>query len=899
MMNRRKNLQYISEIVLIFIFGLFLAGCSIFSYEKPKPVPQGEVRFYLQEGDKYLSAGNYNKAIESYSGAADLDPESVEARRKLGELYISLDKLEAALEQFTQIIQIDPSYSYAYNYRGFIYNNQEKWAEAVKEFKAALEVDPENVYSLNHLGLMYKRMERFEDAKEVLQEAIELDPEMDTPDSKDTHNYLGLVYQDQGEYEKAEAEFRKVLEHFPNDADTFNYLGTALENQGKYQDAAKQYQEVLDIKPEDEFAKSRLEELQLSGVILIEIPPVEIVKDDVEQYIASAPGAYEYPDAGAVILLDKLSYEFTESGAARYTVHQIVKVLNERGISEFGEVYMYFNAKTQNIGVNVARTILPNGTIVEAPRDAYHDITPPGLAEYNLYSDLMIKVISMPALEPGAILEYKITVEDAMESELSWILGSMSFQWIEPVLNSKCVLHLPKDVEIRWKSYNLDIEPVITVGEDESLTYIWITKDNTPVFPEIAMPPLSEIAKFMMFSTTESWDDVYEWYKELADTQYLINKEIKGKISELITGKDSKANKAKAIFEFVASEIRYVAIELGMGAYQPYPAADVFKYRYGDCKDKVTLLIAMLREAGIDAYPVLISPAPHRKVDTDIPSIGQFSHVIAAVQMEDNYIFLDPTVATCSYGDLPAGDQGRQAFVIGKDRGDFIETPVYPSEANKTISTSEITMMEDGTINGWEQTTATGQAEMYLRSVYRLVTPDRRKEFMQIVLNQRYPGVQIQEISISDLYDLDKPLEVRVDFSCPEYGSEYEEMLIFPVPSEDFSAYAPLVGLLKRQYDLYLGYNMVIEKQLTLSIPEGYITTSLPRDKSVDHELGNFMSKYEKLDSSTVRYSVSLKLDAPVVSPEDYSGFKNFMEAAAREDRAHIILKRSGSALGL
>ena len=888
------------KLALLLIVSSLLAGCALFGDTRPKPVPMGEVRFHIQEGDRYLKEGSYERAVESYAAAIELNPKDIDARRKLGEAHANYGKTGLALEEFARIIEIDPSYTHAYNYRGFLYIKDEKWEEAAREFESALKVDPDDLYALNQLGLSYGMMGRFEDAEDTLQKAVELDPEMDDPESRDTHNYLGRVYRDEGKYEEAIAEFGKTLEHFPTDTDAHNYLGTVYEKMGQYQDAANEYRETLKIDPQDTLAISKLEALQQAGAVVFEIAPVEIVKDDAEHYISSAPDASEYPNAGAIVLLDKLSYEITDGGSGRYTVHQIVKVCDERGIAEFGEIAIPFNSKYQNIGVNVARTVLPDGTEVEAAMDAYHDITPPGLAEYNLYSDMMLKVVSMPALQPGAILEYEVTVEDAQAvTERYWVWGGMAFQWVEPVLTSKCILRVPKDVDVKWKLYNCQIDPVIT-EDDENLTYIWISKDNPEIVLEAAMPPLDEVTPLLMFSTAESWEEVYEWYKELAEPQEQIDEAIKGKVAELIAGKATREEKAKAIFEFVASEIRYVAIELGQGVYQPYPATDVFKYRYGDCKDKVTLLITMLREAGVDACSVLISPAPHRRVDVEMPSIGQFSHVIAAAQVEeDSYVWLDPTIATCRYGDLPAGDQGRKAFIIGKDGGEFVDTPVYPWEANRISSASEIILLEDGTIRGWERTTASGQADMYLRAVYRLIRSDRHKEFLETILNQRYPGVQIENVSISDLYDLDTPLEVEVVFSCPSYGSNLGGMLVFPLPSEEFSAYAVLVGSAERQHDLRLGYNMAVEKELTVSLPEGYRAAALPKDKEVEHEFGQFARRYEEISDSMVRYSVSLKLGSPVIPVASYTNFKEFMETAAREDRAQIILTKSRSAIGV
>ena len=352
--------------------------------------------------------------------------------------------------------------------------------------------------------------------------------------------------------------------------------------------------------------------------------------------------------------------------------------------------------------------------------------------------------------------------------------------------------------------------------------------------------------------------------------------------------------KIKAIHKFVASEIRYVAIELGLGAYAPTPAIDVFNYRYGDCKDKTTLLITMLRHIGVEAYQVLISPSPAKTVNLALPSVAQFSHVITAIPLGDgNYTWLDPTVSACKYGDLPAGDQGRKVFVIGKEIGEFVDTPIHPAEMNKIYSTSEITIMNDGTIKGWEKTIANGQADIYLKSVYRLMRQSDRKELLEGILNQRYPGVKIDGVSMSDLYDLDTPVEVKADFSCPEYISDFEGTLVFPLPSEDFSSYAGLVGgKTERHYDFHLGYNIAVEKDLTLSIPKGYKVGYLPKDVTVSHDFGTFTRKYERINASTIKYSTSLIFNTNIISLSNYAELKSMFETAAREDRAHIILTK-------
>ncbi|MGB9596522.1 MAG: tetratricopeptide repeat protein, partial [Candidatus Poribacteria bacterium] len=919
-------IKYLLKFTLLLIVIFALSGCAIFGIGEKKPTLKYNAEFYIQEGDNYLNAQDYDMAIKSYSNALKKDAKSIETRRKLAEIYIKVGNTDLALQEFDNILKINPKYILAHNYKGFIYSDQGKWGLAIKEFESALKIDPNNLYALGHLGLAYRMSGRTEDAKNILLKAIELDPEMDDPESRNIHNYLGLVYKDEGLYDKAIAEYQKTLEHFPDDTKARNYIGEIYEIQNRYYEAIAEYNKTLKISPQDSYAKSRLEELQKAGINTFYVDSIEIVKDDPEYYIGNAPDARQYPDAGAIMLLNKISYEVTDKGRLRYTIHWIVKIFNDRGIAEFGEIAVPFNSVYQNIGVNIARTILPNGTEVNAADDAYHDITLPGVADYNMYSDIMLKVVNMPALMPGAIIEFKATVEDAEDSDgKSWIWGGMDFQGSEPIQNAKCVLRIPKEKKINWKLSNCQIDPIIT-EEEKTMTYIWIARDIPAVYVEDAMPPLEEIIPNLFFTSDESWDSVYKWYKDLADPKeklddlslfdisfdfqpdldsgeisetliktfsdkginlsqkailskdidddswrivdgkniYTIKKKesamtvydeiIEKKTLELVADKESKEEKIRAIYEYVAGQIRYVAIELGLGAYEPTSAIDVFTYKYGDCKDKTTLLIAMLRHIGVPAYQVLVSPAPSKSINLAIPSIAQFSHVITAIPMDNgDYLWLDPTVATCRFGDLPAGDQGRKVFVIGKDRGEFVDTPIFPPESNKIYSDGEITIAEDGTITGWEKTMAKGQADMFLKSLYRLMKHSEQRKLAESIINQRYPGAIVNEFAISDVTDLNIPMEIKVGFSCPKYLSDLNGMIILPLPSEDFSSYAGLVGGNdERKYDFHLGYNMAVQKELRVSIPDNYEIGSLPEDISINYEFGSFIRKYEKINDKSI-----------------------------------------------
>ena len=512
----------------------------------------------------------------------------------------------------------------------------------------------------------------------------------------------------------------------------------------------------MEIDPQNLLAPTRLQalaQLDRSISVSIEIPPVDLINIDIEAVIAAAPDAADYPDADAIILLNQFSHEVTPSGKSRYTTHQVVKILTERGVQNYDDIAIPHTPKVQYITVNVARTITPNGSVVEPPEEAFNDVTPPGLLSYNLYSDSMWRVISMPALKPGVCIEYQVTLEDAGAESVgstSWFWGGYSFQSTDPTLQSAYALRVPKGTDFKWKAIHCQLNPQI-LHEEESSTYLWTYGETPALKTEYNMPATNDIVPRLSYSSVESWEAVYNWYKDIAKDRYTVDQAIEEKVEALTADLLTEDDKIRAIYHFVASQIRYVGIELGQGAYQPTPADQVLSVLYGDCKDKTTLMIAMLDLVGIEAFPVMLNPAPYQHIDLELPSLGQFSHLIGAIPRDDgNYIWLDPTADTCSYGDLPARNRGRTGFIIRSERGEFVDIPISTPESNQLIIDTTIALTEDGTVQGTMRVDTLGQYNIEARLEYKQLSPSVWKDTLAVGLSKQFPGVQIDAVQISE-----------------------------------------------------------------------------------------------------------------------------------------------------
>ena len=895
--------QWIKNIPLITLL-LFLSGCSIFHRSQH---PETEIfdslvernrqwREQIDEGNWALQNQELDRALDAYRAAMAIKPESSEVQLKIAEIYFQRQEYENARDAFAMLLKLDPKNISARNYLGYIYENLNDYEAAVHEYEQTLQIHPRDLYTLNHLGLAYKQLHRLDEAEQVLRKALEVDPKSERPESKNLHNYLGLIYLERGEVGEAIAEFRESMRLFPKDIWVRQNLAALYEEHGRYYEAQLQYNEILQVDPQNLLAPTRLQalaQLSLPTTTPADTPPVNLIDIDVDAIIAQVPAATDYPDADAVILLNQFSHDVLPSGQSRYTSHQLVKLLTERGVQKYDDIAIPYNLTAQHIAVNVARTIRPDGSVVEPLHEAFNDVTPPGLLSYNLYSDAMWRVISMPALEPGVCIEYQVTLEDIGTESVgstTWFWGGFSFQSTDPTRQSNYALRVPKTTHFRWKAINCQLNPQV-LHEEETSTYLWAYGETPKFKAEVNMPPTNDIVPRLTYSSVDSWDAIYHWYKELAKDRYTVDEGIEETVRRLTADFVTKEDKIREIYHFVASQIRYVGIELGQGAYQPSPANQVLKVRYGDCKDKTTLMIAMLDLVGIEAFPVLINPAPYERVDVEIPSLGHFSHAITAIPRDDgSYIWLDATSETCSYGDLPVNDQGRKGFVIRHDRGEFVDIPTFPPESNRLIVDTVITLNMEGAIKGKMRIDTRGQYNLDSRLRYKQVPPDALKDTFAAELNRQLPGVRIEQVQISDLNDLNTPVQIDIVFSVEEYAKQIGGRMLFPLPNDEFADYAEIFAAEVRKSPLDLSYPMQMDKTVQIALPEGW-TAALPDDIHLDHSFAS-MDRWYSQDERTLRYKLDFTLKDLIVSPEDYPTAKHFFEALAREDGAQLILEK-------
>lgn len=717
------------------------------------------------------------------------------------------------------------------------------------------------------------------------QQAIEmLKPLVDKHDAPyDALHMLALAYFKAGEFNQSLFGWEKLHQLEPENQEVEFHLGLLKEKKDLYEDALEHYRRVITLAPEDKWAKAAQKRLDVieafGGVVTLD----GITDDEVRQIIKNAPGAEAYPNAGAIVLLDEVTYSVHKNHTMTTRIHRLIKILNERGKS-FGEVKLSYDSSHQTVKVELARTIKKDGSIVNVGEKSMRDLTP--WSGFPLYSNVKVKVISMPEVVDDSIIEYAATIYSAEmlnEDDFQFGIGLQSY---EPQLLQRIVLDIPEERQPTIHYVRLeDVSPKITHKAGRRV-YTWEVRDMAEIISEPLMPPWADISPFIMVSSFSSWEEISLWFNKLAKDQFEPDEAIRQKVAELITDAPDKRERAKHVFHFVASEIRYVGLEYGVSGYKPHKATDIFKNKYGDCKDQSTLLVSMLKEAGIPAYLALISTRGNGRLEEDIPMM-QFDHCIAVARLGDELVWLDPTYETCSLDEIPDSDQQRRTLVMFPDKARFVTTPLVESSENKMLKQIELKIKSDGSVDGNSELITSGSYSLSYRG-FKYTKPVKRKHMLQNLVNGMYPGGKLLDYSITGLEDIDGPVTISIKYSGPSYLKQAGDLRLFQLPGVGSSA--SVVSREERIYPIQFSGTSWVEVQAKIKIPSKYTVRYLPEEIKLELPYVSYWSYYENRDGVIYYFERSIikDIEIPVA---DYQKYKEYREKIAQETDKQIILE--------
>lgn len=635
--------------------------------------------------------------------------------------------------------------------------------------------------------------------------------------------------------------------------------------------------------------------------------PSTVAADRISELPArlSAVDAAVYPDANAVVVESRREVDYRADGTYLDRRYELVKVLTESGKESYGEVGFDYTRQYDEIRIDFARVIKPDGRVVETPEEMIKDVTHPALARMNIFdANARVLVVTFPNLEVGDAIEYSVLDScflPPIEDQFDLI---ETFQGGDPILfkevrvtgpESLPLNHLVKDGEVDYQSRT----------ENGRVSHVWTVRDVPRIVTEPAMPSLLQFAPRLLASTIDSWSQVSRWWYEMTQKFSEPDDDLRSVVAELTADLDSDEAKIKAIYHFVAQKIRYMGLGTGKKAgFEPKPAAETLATRYGVCRDVAVLMSTMLEVAGIESYVVLTRAG--EKIDEEIPTVS-FDHAIVALpDGSGGFYFSDPTVENSV--DLLLPMEADASMLVCTAAGEDLSTsPHVPARDNLGTITARSRVDQEGRLTSEVTVSTKGIYDYAFRAWCKRYPPRELVNFWQQVITRVHPGAQLTGFSTSDPEDLHSPFGLRFSYEIEAYAIRAGEYLLVrsPVSTNSFELimrqFLVAAGLPERRYAFDLGVTLGAEQIESLVLPDGYRVKSLP--EGVDLESGplSYRMVYssaaptESAPSLRVDFSKEFLIDAKQLDPESYSRLKEILRASSRSGRGEIILVRDGA----
>lgn len=616
---------------------------------------------------------------------------------------------------------------------------------------------------------------------------------------------------------------------------------------------------------------------------------------NVEPLIAQArANSRSEEDAPARILLELTAVDLNQDGTTKTFSQNLIEILNDRGIRDYDSFATHYARGEQVVEFKKARVHHTDGSVSDAELRRFSS---PG-SEQRDYASASV---DLPPLSQGDIVEIEFVREDLRQSFFGDYYGHREvFQKSMPIREKAFVLRAPKGRELNFHQRNLTIERTEKVDDHSAtITYSWTAHHLSKLEPEPGMPLQIEVSPLLEISSFKDWNAFNNWYWNLIRKQFESSSEIRRKVHELTSGIEDDLGKVRAIYNFIVTDIRYNMWEFGVHGFKPYNAANIFARKFGDCKDKSTLASVMLKEVGIDAYPVLIYGTRQRsEEDLSLPLVNHFNHCITYVpQRGDSLtegIFLDGTAKYHSLDELPSMDRGARVLIVKPDGGELDTVEWNRPEDFFSLEETTIEIDEDLSASYNTRLRLAGDYAVFARELFEIKA--RRKTELERIFSRRFAACTVEDNEFSAVDNLNTPVSFAVDLKIPRFVVESPEGLALRPEKDFFSTSAQLAslgGLEERQFDVVLGNPRRSQLKTVYHLPKGLQVKSLPKTQDMQNSFGRLHIEYRTDGEGRVIVDRTIEVTEPRVPTSSYALFREFAAALKRLDDARILLERA------
>lgn len=604
----------------------------------------------------------------------------------------------------------------------------------------------------------------------------------------------------------------------------------------------------------------------------------------------------EYRGHGDVLLLDDGTVRVEAGGRSSYTLHQVVQLLTTDGVKDWGELTFWYTPGRQRVRIHWIRVIGEDGSTVHEGPAHQQEVRPPAEPGAPVFSDRRAIEATLAGLAPGVLIDYSFTLETLRPR----MPGDFLFSWYVngsmPVRRSRFTFDAPADLAPHVRVRNFIGNAVDSVVAGRRIRR-WATDDVPGVdWQRFGGTPNGVVASIRV-SGDRSWRDVAAWYDSLSRGRDELTPEILAAQARELRGAKTLEDSLRATYRWVAQDFRYVSLSLGDGGYRPRPPREVYETRFGDCKDKATLLVSLARRMGLVAYPVLVNS--DGDVDSLLPSVKQFDHMIAAVEQGGRTRYLDATSTLTPYDEVPPELQGEVGLALRGAGARVVVLPASAAERNRRDEEIVGAFGRDGRFVGRVTVSASGTEQYDLRQDLAGIDEQNaatRDKTLRAYALSVYRSSTVDSTRYADGRDLTAPARVTVWFTATNVLGRVGEKYYFNLPLSRFGNRDILTQLDRegaRRFPIdvaQVNSPSVWRSSLEVELPEGW-KAELPADVSVEGPFGYYRATYSQ-KGRLLRASREMGGLRGLLPPDSLPALREWVREVAADRATMIVLNR-------
>ncbi len=688
------------------------------------------------------------------------------------------------------------------------------------------------------------------------------------------------AYRSLGQPERAIATYKRSLELAPEDVGTLRAVAELNGELGKRDEQLMSLREILRIRPQERDVREYVEHLE----------PAKPRPDEAYAWQADKFLKERYkPSAGQPrrTLRDLTVTTVFENGLSSQFRQVVFQPLTEPAAAAGRQYGFGYEADRQVVQLRGAKVYRADGKIDEAVEYGEGSADDPSI---SMYTSARSFYVQFPRLEPGDVVELRYRVDDVTpRNEFGNYFGEIvALQGGEPVSNAEYVLITPKARTFYFDQNIPGLKTTDTVAGNQRI-YRFSAKDIPALNPEPAMPPWGEVLGTVHVSTYQNWDDLGRWYWGLIKDQFDLDEETRKLAKKITEGKTTEIDKVKAVYKWVTDNTRYVALEFGIYGYKPRRCVQTVARGWGDCKDKATVIVTLLKELGIKSTIVVTRTRMRGDYRSKLASFAPFDHAIAYVPSLD--LYLDGTAEHTGIYELPKMDVGAVVLLVNDGKAQLTRIPYADPEKNFVRRELSVDLDPKGAAKLDIDYSTGGYNAASWRDAYGAEAT--RRERMTRDLGGDFPGVSINEgpqgLTATDLSNAEEPVKIKIRATAPGFARNEGDTLSMPVTS-GFRLTPNYASLSQRRQPVELIAFTTIDDTYRIKLPAGAKVVSAPVPVEKTTPFGSYSVKIEQAHGEVIVKS-KLSVKVPRIEPADYQAWKRFCEEADSAFSPRLLVK--------